>query len=310
MKLTKYLAQKFHEKNEKVVIIILVLFTLLIVSLGFAIYLTINYKLKMDAFRAESENLQSELSEINQKYAETISLLDTSNRDKQTVVDSLNQIGIDYNNLMQKYSGSIDQINTLKRTEEIDDELLKKYSKYYFLNENYSPKVLTPLGADFVEPGKNISLVPEVKFRLENMILNAKNSGVKILVNSGYRSFEEQKGLKSRYSLVYGLTKANQFSADQGYSEHQLGTTVDLSDGVKVLDQSFENTESFKWLQNNAYLYGFALSYPKGNKYYIYEPWHYRFVGLELAKYLHDNNKNFYNLDQNFIDTYKSKIFN
>jgi LAS superfamily LD-carboxypeptidase LdcB len=264
----------------------------------------------MDAFRAESENLQSELSEINQKYAETISLLDTSNRDKQTVVDSLNQIGIDYNNLMQKYSGSIDQINTLKRTEEIDDELLKKYSKYYFLNENYSPKVLTPLGADFVEPGKNISLVPEVKFRLENMILNAKNSGVKILVNSGYRSFEEQKGLKSRYSLVYGLTKANQFSADQGYSEHQLGTTVDLSDGVKVLDQSFENTESFKWLQNNAYLYGFALSYPKGNKYYIYEPWHYRFVGLELAKYLHDNNKNFYNLDQNFIDTYKSKIFN
>ena len=156
---------------------------------------------------------------------------------------------------------------------------------------------------------KDIKLIPIAKFRLEQMIVAASSSDVKIVVHSGYRSFLEHKGLKSVYSQTFGVSKANSFAADQGYSEHQLGTTVDVSDGKSVLENSFDKTKTFEWLKNNAHLYGFTLSYPKNNKFYIYEPWHYRFVGIELATYLHNNNKNFYDLEQNFIDQFKLKMF-
>jgi D-alanyl-D-alanine carboxypeptidase len=211
---------------------------------------------------------------------------------------------------MSKYNDSISEVNKLSRTIQIDDEVLKKYSKFYFLNENYTPAVLVEINSDLTENKKKISLIPEVKFRLEQMLNTAKNENVSILVNSGYRSFAEQQGLKSRYSQIFGVSKANQFSADQGYSEHQLGTTVDITDGKTGLEQNFEKTKTFLWLESNAYKYGFILSYPKNNKFYIYEPWHWRFVGLELAKYLHENKLNFYDLDQKLIDTYKAKVFN
>jgi D-alanyl-D-alanine carboxypeptidase len=256
----------------------------------------------------QSEELKAEMQNLNQKYTDTVSLVESKEKDRQAIAESLKQIGLDYNNLTEKYNQSMGEVLTLKRTEEIDDELLKKYSKFYFLNENYVPKDLVSISTNFTN-GKDIKLIPMTKFRLEQMILVASTSGVKIQVNSGYRSFAEQKGLKSSYSQTFGISKANSFSADQGYSEHQLGTTVDLSDGKNVLQESFDKTKSYEWLRDNAYLYGFILSYPKDNKYYVYEPWHYRFVGIELAKYLHDNKKNFYDLDQKFIDQFKLKMF-
>jgi len=71
----------------------------------------------------------------------------------------------------------------------------------------------------------------------------------------------------------------------------------------------FENTEAYTWLQENAYKYGFVLSYPKGNGYYVFEPWHWRFVGKDLAIKLHREDKNFYDLDQRQIDEYLVSIF-
>lgn len=296
----------FWEENHKSLGLSLVL---LLVLLGvYSSYQIYDYKKRIQNLQSESDNLKNDLTVLNTRYTETLALLETNKKDKESVMESLNQIGLDYNNLMQKYNQSIDELTTLQRTAQIDDELLKKYSKFYFLNENYKPENLSELSTNFTENGKKISLLPIVKFRLENMFLTAKADGVELLVNSGYRSFEEQKNLKSRYSQVYG-TKANQFSADQGYSEHQLGTTVDITDGNTVLEQSFEKTKSYKWLQENAYKYGFILSYPKNNKFYIYEPWHWRFVGLTLAKYLHENNLNFYDLDQKEIDKYKLDLF-
>ena len=114
--------------------------------------------------------------------------------------------------------------------------------------------------------------------------------------------------------MTYG-TGANAFSADQGYSEHQLGTAVDLTtqkDGNRFSDASggFDSTDGYTWMTQNAYKYGFVLSYPKGNSYYIYEPWHWRFVGVALATRLHNEGKNFYDLDQREIDGYLGLMFN
>ena len=76
-----------------------------------------------------------------------------------------------------------------------------------------------------------------------------------------------------------------------------------------ILSIDFETTTEYAWLQNNAYKYGFTLSYPENNEYYVYEPWHWRFVGTELAQKLHDDNLYFYDMDQRTIDEYLISIF-
>ena len=138
----------------------------------------------------------------------------------------------------------------------------------------------------------------------------AGRDNVSLEISSAYRSFGTQSSLKSSYLVTYG-SGANQFSADQGYSEHQLGTAVDLTtSGLKpVLDISFDKTPAFDWLTKYAYRYGFILSYPKNNAYYQYEPWHWRFVGVELATRLHNDGINFSDMDQREIDKYLASIF-
>ena len=142
------------------------------------------------------------------------------------------------------------------------------------------------------------------------MLDDATEAGLKLRIASAYRSFKTQESLKTSYKVTYGTTSANKFSADQGYSEHQLGTTVDLTTASSgALSSSFEKTTEFKWLTQHAYKYGFVLSYPKNNKYYIYEPWHWRFVGVKLATMLHEEKLYLYDVDQREIDTYLISIF-
>jgi D-alanyl-D-alanine carboxypeptidase len=129
------------------------------------------------------------------------------------------------------------------------------------------------------------------------------------MVLSGFRSFDEQNTLKQNYLTQYG-TGANTFSADQGYSEHQLGTTVDFTNSTigENID-AFESTDEFEWLKRYAYRYGFVMSYPEGNAYYQYEPWHWRFVGKDLARDLHRDEEHFYDLEQREIDSYIAELF-
>ena len=71
----------------------------------------------------------------------------------------------------------------------------------------------------------------------------------------------------------------------------------------------FGDTKAYQWLLENAYKYGFILSYPEGNDYYQFEPWHFRFVGKSLAKRLHEEKQFFYDLSQRNIDAYLINIF-
>jgi len=132
---------------------------------------------------------------------------------------------------------------------------------------------------------------------------------IDLKIVSAYRSFYDQLVTKISYKTLYG-SGANQFSADQGYSEHQLGTTIDFTTAkLDGLSLQFENQDAYAWLRGNAYKFGFVLSYPKNNSYYQYEPWHWRFVGIALATKLHDENKNFYDLTQREIDQYLISLF-
>ncbi len=192
-----------------------------------------------------------------------------------------------------------------------DKQLLAKYSKVYFLNENYSPTKLENIDEEYILPiGRKLQFLDPALPYLEELLEAAKEDGIPLRVVSAYRSFEEQQSLKSNYKVIYGAGTANSFSADQGYSEHQLGTTIDFTTPtLGGAMPAFVNTTAYTWLLNNAYKYGFILSYPKSNAYYIFEPWHWRFVGEDLADDLHDEKKNFYDLDQREIDEYLINIF-
>ena len=202
------------------------------------------------------------------------------------------------------------QVGTLQKLSETDKELLKKYSKVYFLSENYVPSSLTSIPAQYLLT----STTPErihtnVAPFLERMMWDAREASSTLLIASAYRSFDEQKAVKTGYKTLYG-SGANSFSADQGYSEHQLGTTVDLTTPkLKRLVTTFEKDPAFIWLENNAHRYGYTLSYPKNNGFYQFEPWHWRFVGVALATKLHNDSKHFYDLTQREIDAFLISIF-
>jgi D-alanyl-D-alanine carboxypeptidase len=199
-------------------------------------------------------------------------------------------------------------IDTIQDTINTDPELLRKYSRVYFLSENYVPTSLSQIDTANTYQGEADSIHSKVKPFLDKMLAAAKEDDIDLLITSAYRSFSAQKNLNDSYSVIYGAGTANQFSAEQGYSEHQLGTTVDFvtSENDYALTDSFDATKAFAWLEDHAYRYGFVLSYPEGNSYYEYEPWHWRFVGEDLADDLHDADAYFYDWDQRQIDTYRA----
>lgn len=202
-------------------------------------------------------------------------------------------------------------VGTLTKLSETDKELLQKYSKVYFLSENYAPSHLLDIDTAYLwEKAKPQQIHANAMPFLSAMLTEASSSAsTSMRIVSGYRSFSDQISVKSGYKTLYG-SGANQFSADQGYSEHQLGTAIDITtpklDGLSL---QFEKQPAYVWLMENAHRFGFVLSYPKGNAYYQFEPWHWRFVGVALATKLHNDGKYFYDLTQREIDVYLISIF-
>lgn len=128
------------------------------------------------------------------------------------------------------------------------------------------------------------------------MLSDAKRAGVTITGISSYRSYSYQAGLYSRYKSKYGQREADRFSARPGHSEHQTGLAFDFGGTNKSywLEESFDRTVEGKWLAANAHKYGYILRYPKGKESvtgYMYEPWHYRYVGTDNATKIKESGK-------------------
>lgn len=245
-----------------------------------------------EALKISQKNYQKTVGE-----KDAVTTLLTVERQNSTIIQSQ----------IQDITSTVGQ---LKKLSETDVELLKKYSKIYFLNENYVPLKLSDIDPKYLNiKNKQVQVHSDILPHLIAMLESAKSQGVEVQILSGYRSFSIQASLKSEYKITYG-SGANKFSADQGYSEHQLGTTLDFTtEKIGAVLSGFDKTNAYKWLSSNAYKYGFILSYPKNNAYYIYEPWHWRYVGVALATKLHDQGINFYDASQRDIDQYLTNIF-
>lgn len=255
--------------------------------------------------------LQVTNADLTVSLASTTEKLTASERQKNDLLNALNDAAGKNQQFADQLTKVTQTANRLEWLNTLDPQLLQKYSKVYFLNENYTPKELSPIDSKYLfNPSRTIQINDRILPFVQQMLQAAATENVTIQVDSGYRSFDEQKSLKSNYKVTYGIG-ANSFSAEQGYSEHQLGTALDFTTpAIGGGLTGFEKTTAYTWFQNNAYKYGFILSYPKNNSYYIFEPWHWRFVGIELATKLHTENKNFYDLDQRDINTYLANMFN
>lgn len=142
-----------------------------------------------------------------------------------------------------------------------------------------------------------------VKKALEMMMEKMASYDLKPVLISAYRSlelqtrlFEEEVKTLTRAGMPLELApiEASKMTAKPGTSEHHTGLAVDIVARHNMnLDESQKDTGVAKWLEKYAYKYGFILRYPRGKEEItgiMYEPWHYRYVGEEVALVLYDNN--------------------
>ena len=138
---------------------------------------------------------------------------------------------------------------------------------------------------DSYAPG---GLTSETLSAFYRMQAAAASEGISLFVKSGYRSYIDQKIIYRDYSARDGAAAADRYSARPGHSEHQTGMAMDLNS----LDFSFADTPEGIWLAAHCAEYGFIIRYPAGcedKTGYVYEPWHVRYVGEELARKITDS---------------------
>lgn len=209
---------------------------------------------------------------------------------------------------------------------EMNPAYLMLVNRDHPLDTDYVPQKLTELTCPTYN-GKTVSLDSRAATALYAMLAEMKLDGVTdISVTSGYRSYEYQQQLQKQYInkeksritpdayayfgeeyiqvhyLDKGLSRLSEedalkvvmsYSALPGASEHQTGLCLDFVTSSAMLTQSFENTDAFDWLSQNAYRFGFILRYPEDKTEitgFSYEPWHFRFVGREAATELYFRN--------------------
>jgi D-alanyl-D-alanine carboxypeptidase len=159
-------------------------------------------------------------------------------------------------------------------------------NKYNRLGEDFIPKDLEPIDEKF-NPDR-LFLRHDARLAFEEMCRGAEYGGLRLKAISTFRGFYYQwkiylKDITWNQSIEEYSRVRDRVSARPGHSEHQTGLSVDIND----LEQTFEATPEGRWLAANAHHYGFILRYPKGKEFvtgYDYEPWHYRYIGRELAE--------------------------
>ncbi len=194
----------------------------------------------------------------------------------------------------KKLEGQLEKKKTVEAaatlsTEEPDDWALILVNGDHPLDQKYTP--------DLAEVATGFSVDSRIAEDAKNMLSDATQAGLSMHICSAYRSYEEQKTVFNETmqtwvdqgnSYVDAYTETSKSVAVPGYSEHATGLAMDItSEGYQELDEKQAETAEAKWLAENCYKYGFILRYPSDKSDItgiVYEPWHYRYVGKEVAK--------------------------
>lgn len=163
-------------------------------------------------------------------------------------------------------------------------------NKYYAVDKDFEVTDKTELSTKYTY-WEGSALDSRAYDSYIKMLDEGRNLGYNLIDTSSMRSYSYQEYLFNNSVNNNGMEWALKASAKPGHSEHETGLASDIvKNGVSMYD--FGNTAEFKWLKENAYKYGFILRYPEGKEYltgYMYEPWHYRYVGEKAAEYIYKN---------------------
>lgn len=166
-------------------------------------------------------------------------------------------------------------------------------NKYNYLRDDFVPNNLVEMTTPYSKEG--IYLVEEARDNFYKLVDKAKEEGLTIRAISAYRGYTYQKRLYDKYVEADGVNKADTYSARPGFSDHQTGLAIDVDNTISSFE-NFINTKEYQWMLDNSYKYGFILRYPSGKESittYQFESWHYRYVGLKLAKKIKASNLTF-----------------
>ena len=227
----------------------------------------------------ELEKAKKDLDYYKDEYEDAYKEYREKNKDLsiEKVITNVN-IGLNY-----------DYYTHTKATKDLNTNTIL-VNKYNYLTEDYVPENLQTVDKKY--SSKTLQLVDYAKEAFEELSEAASKENYTVLAMSSYRSYQYQYNLYNRYVSTDGVKAADTYSARPGYSEHQTGLAVDVYNGKEDFT-NFEKTKEYNWMQDNAYKFGFILRFPKDKVLetgYQYESWHYRYVGKEIAKYIHDNN--------------------
>lgn len=180
-------------------------------------------------------------------------------------------------------------------------------NKYISVPQDYKPNDLVVMEK---YAKKNIYLVKEAYDSFIQMVEKAREAHLNIRAISAYRNVSYQENLYSSYYKNDSREIVDTYSARPGFSEHHTGLCVDL-DNVNTGYEYFEYTDEYEWMLNNSYKYGFILRYPKNKENitgYMYESWHFRYVGVKAATYIHKNNITYDEYFVRFVETKKGTM--
>lgn len=275
---------------------------------------------KSELIERLQDNLKNLFSEDQEKYQNltiedfSFNLPERTNLSSNTL--SIGNIDVFMGNCNFYNSLKLNYLLSLKNYEfsgipEFENSLCEKYKvpdepfptnctdcTYYPVDKNH------PLSRDYAIEVINADGIPGgQKFskaaygHLLDLYSAAVAAGHNMRLTSAYRSYTDQEEVYEawvQYEMGFGKSRAqaesdaNTYSALPGFSEHQLGTTADISslDCIGIETVCAANESFWLWLKDHAHEYGFVMSYPFGKDEltgYIHEPWHYRFIGIELA---------------------------
>lgn len=217
---------------------------------------------------------------------------------------------VDYSN----ETGEDDETTVLAVNLDMDKEnyedpiIVKKFStdmlvnKHRSLTKAFEPEDLVSIdekyAVDDTQAGSRIAVNAFIQ-----MYKAAKKEGYGLVINSSYRSYEDQEETCDTYRELYGENYVKNYVAMPGFSEHQTGLSFDIgSTDTNV----FADSDEYEWVQENAHKYGFIQRFP--TKYesitgFRAEPWHYRYVGKKIATYIYENDISFEEYYALFLDS-------
>lgn len=182
----------------------------------------------------------------------------------------------------------------MDKEEYTDSVLVSSFStlmvvnKHRHLNEDFVPDELEKIDDKYTN-GEDQKASKVAVDAFVSMYDAALKEGLGLVINSSYRSYQDQEEICNSYASLYGDNYVKRYVAKPGFSEHQTGLAFDIG---STSSNIFAQSKEYQWIKDHAHLYGFILRFPKAGEDitgFRNEPWHYRYVGKKIATYMYEH---------------------